>query len=125
MFNGDRLLVFGCSKADSYEDLEHFNADLGTLAWVRADEVHRQGGTITSVLAVGQLVGDGFVDYRYIYAEPPPEVSDHLRRFVLHHYGMFDLETGKAVEVVAERNARCPCGSGLKFKVCEVKSLNM
>ena len=74
MFNNDRLFVFGCSKADGYDDLERFNADLGTLVWVRADEVHRQGGTISSVLAVGHLVGDGLIGYRSIYAEPPPDV---------------------------------------------------
>ena len=119
MFNNDRLLVFGCSKADLYDDLEHFNADLGTLACVRADEVRRQGGTISSVLAVGHLVGDGCIDYRYIYAEPPPDVPDEMRRFVLHHYGMFDLATGRAIEVKAGRNDPCPCGSGLKFKFCE------
>ena len=98
MFNNDRLFVFGCSKTDGYDDLERFNADLGTLAWVRADEVHRQGGTISSVLAVGHLVDDSFIDYRYIYAEPPPDVPDDLRRFVLHHHGMFDLATGKVYE---------------------------
>ncbi len=122
MFNHDQLLVFGCSKADLYDDLEHFNADLGTLAWVRADEIRRQGGTISSVLVVGHLVGDGFIDNRYIYAEPPPDVPDEMRRFVLHHYGMFDMATGKAIEVKAGRNDPCPCGSGLKFKLCEAKS---
>jgi len=124
MFNNDRLLVFGCSTAKRYDGPERFDADLGTLAWVRADEVHRQGGAISSVLAVGHLVGDGFVDYRYIYAEPPHFVPEDIRRFVLHHYGMFDLTTGRAIEVRAGRNDPCPCGSGLKFKLCEAKSSN-
>jgi hypothetical protein len=123
MFNRDRLLVFGCSKANLYDDIEQFDADLGTLAWVRADEVHRQGGTISSVLAVGHLVADGFIDYRYIYTEPPPEVPEDLRRHVLHQYGMFDLATGRAIAVTAGRNDLCPCGSGLKFKFCEAKSV--
>jgi hypothetical protein len=99
-----------------------WNTDLGTLAWVRADEVNRQGGTISSVLAVGHVVGDDFIDYRYIYAEPPPDVPEDLRRTVPHHYGMIDLAAGTATEVKAGRNDPCPCGSGLKFKFCKAKN---
>jgi SEC-C motif len=125
MVKNDRLLVFGCSRAELSEDLDRFNADLAILAWVRADEVRRQGDTISSVLAVGHLVGDGFIDYRYIYAETQPEVPEDMRRYILHRHGMLNLATGSATQVKAGRNDPCPCGSGLKFKVCEIASANI
>jgi hypothetical protein len=118
MWNGDRLLVFGCAQADQYEDIEHFDADLAAVACVRSREVHEQGGNITAVLAIGHLVADGYIDYRYIYMEPPVEAPDDLKRVVLHTYGRFDLASGLAATIKAGRNDPCRCGSGRKFKYC-------
>ena len=49
---------------------------------------------------------------------PPVEAPDELKRIVLHTYGRFDLASGRAVEIQADRNDPCPCGSGRKFKQC-------
>jgi hypothetical protein len=118
MFNNNRLFVFGCSPASAFEDIGHFDAQLASLACVRAEEVRQQEGEITAVLAVGQLVGDGYIDYRYIYLEPPPDVPAEIMRLIWHECGMFDLAAGSVRFPKAERNERCPCGSGLKFKDC-------
>ena len=118
MWNSDRLLVFACSNADRYDELEHFDADLWALTAVRAREVREQGGTIAAALGVGHLVADGYIDYRYIYMEPTIEPPDEIKRIVLHTHGRFDLSSGRAVEITAGRNAPCPCGSGRKFKHC-------
>jgi hypothetical protein len=80
--------------------------------------VRQQAGEITAVLAVGHLVGDGYIDYRYIYMEPPPDVPAEMVRLIRDEYGMFDLAAGGVCFPKAERNERCPCGSGLKFKHC-------
>jgi hypothetical protein len=118
MFNNNRLFVFGCSPSSAFEDIGHFDAQLGSLACVRAEEVRQQAGEITAVLAVGHLVGDGYIDYRYIYMEPPPGVPAEMVRLIRHEYGMFDLAAGGVCFPKAEGNERCPCGSGLKFKHC-------
>jgi hypothetical protein len=118
MWNGDRLLVYAGARADHYDELERFDADLWALTSVRSREVQEQGGQIAAALGVGHLVADGYIDYRYIYMEPPIEATDEIKRIVLHTYGRFDLATGRAVEVTAGRNDRCPCGSGRKFKHC-------
>jgi hypothetical protein len=118
MWSGDRLLIFGCARKEVYEELEHFDADLAALASVRSREVREQGGHITAVLAVGHLVADGYIDYRYIYMEPPVDAPDNLKRVILHTYGRFDLASGRAVAIEAGRNDPCPCGSGRKFKHC-------
>lgn len=119
MWSGDRLLVFGCARADQYDEIERFDADLAAVASVRCREVREQGGRISAVLAVGHLVADGYIDYRYVYMEPPIDAPDDLKRIVLHGYGRFDLASGRAVPVQAGRNDPCPCGSGRKFKYCE------
>ena len=119
MFNDERLFVFGCSPASSFTNIEHFDAKLASLACVRAKEVLLQGGAITSLLAVGHIVGDGYIDYRYIFMEPPPDAPPELMRAVRHLHGIFSLETGQVNLIKAERNDRCPCGSGIKFKYCE------
>jgi hypothetical protein len=118
MWSGDRLLVFGCAPADRYDELERFDAELAAIACVRSREVREQGGLITAVLGVGHLIADGYIDYRYIYMEPPVDAPDDLKRIVLHTYGRFDLISGRAVEITAGRNDPCPCGSGRKFKHC-------
>lgn len=119
MWSGDRLLFFACARSDLYDDIEGFDAQLASIACVRAREVAEQGGHITAVLAVGHLVGSELTDDRYIYMEPVLEAPDELKRSVLHLYGRFDLATGRVIEVTAERNDPCPCGSGRKFKHCE------
>jgi hypothetical protein len=119
MFDSERLLVFGCSPSTSFMDLEHFDAKLAAIACVRAKEISMQGGEITSLLAVGHIVGDGHIDYRYIYMEPPRDAPANLMRSIRHQHGMFNLETREVHLIKAERNARCPCGSGLKFKYCD------
>jgi hypothetical protein len=118
MFNNNGLFVFGCSPASAFDEIGRFDAQLGSLACVRAEEVRQQGGEITAVLAVGHLVGDGYIDYRYIYMEPPLDVPAQMVRLIRHEYGMFDLAAGSVSFPKAERNERCPCGSGLKFKHC-------
>jgi SEC-C motif-containing protein len=118
MWSGDRLLVFGCAQVGEYEDIDRFDADLAALAAVRAREIHEQGGHITVVLSVGHLVADGYIDYRYIYMEPPLEAPEDLKQVVLHTFGRFDLAAGRAVTITAGRNDPCPCGSGKKFKNC-------
>jgi SEC-C motif-containing protein len=119
MFNDDRLFVFGCSRSEVFEDIGQFDAQLGSLALVRAEEVRLQGGSLEASLAVGHLVGDGYIDYRYIFVEPLPSVEPEIMRLIRHQYGMFDLETGSVRFPQAERNDKCPCGSGRKFKYCE------
>ena len=119
MFNNDQLFVFGCSPADSFVDIEHFDAKLASLACVRAKEISLQGRVITSLIAVGHIVGDGYIDYRYIYREPPLDAPPELMRSTRHEHGMFNLETGQVNFPKAGRNDRCPCGSGQKFKHCE------
>ncbi len=119
MFNNERLFVFGCSPAESFADIEHFDAKLASLACVRAKEIRLQGRVITSLLAVGHIVGDGYIDYRYIYMEPPLDAPPELMRSISHEHGIFDLKTGHVNFPRAGRNERCPCGSGLKFKYCE------
>lgn len=119
MWSGDRLLIFGCARVGEYEEIEHFDADLADVACVRSREVREQGGRITEALAVGLLVADGYIDYRYIYMEPPVDAPDILKRIILHTYGRFDLAAGRAVPIRAGRNDPCPCGSGRKFKVCD------
>lgn len=118
MWDDDRVLVFACARASEYEVIEHFDADIVALAAVRAREVREQGGHIVAVLAVGHLVADSYIDYRYGYMEPPVEVSDDTKRSVLHTYGRFDLASGRAIAIEAARNDPCPCGSGRKFKHC-------
>ncbi|HUW87872.1 MAG TPA: SEC-C metal-binding domain-containing protein [Candidatus Paceibacterota bacterium] len=119
MFNSERLFIFGCSPANSFVDIEHFDAKLASIACVRAKEISMQGVAITSLLAVGHIVGDGYIDYRYIYMEPPRDAPAELMRSIRHHHGMFNLKTREVNLIKAERNARCPCGSGLKFKYCD------
>lgn len=119
MFNSERLFVFGCSPSDLFEDIEHFDAKLASLACVRAKQIGLQGNSITSLLAVGHIVGDGYIDYRYIYMEPPIDASPELMRSVGHEHGVFDPEAGQVNFPKAARNERCPCGSGLKFKYCD------
>ncbi len=94
MFNNERLFVFGCSPAESFADIEHFDAKLASLACVRAKEIRLQGRVITSLLAVGHIVGDGYIDYRYIYMEPPLDAPPELMRPISHEHGIFDLKTG-------------------------------
>jgi len=118
MWNGDRLLVFACAGASRYEEIERFDADLAAITSVRSREVREQGGSIAAVLGVGHLVAEGYIDYRYIFMMPPVEAPDELKRIVLHTYGRFDLASGRAVEIQADRNDPCPCGSGRKFKQC-------
>lgn len=119
MWSGDRLLVFGCARAERYDEIERFDANLAAIASVRSREVTEQGGQIAAVLGLGHLVADGYIDYRYIYMEPPVEAPDGLKRVILHTYGRFDLASRRVVEITAGRNDPCPCGSGRKFKHCD------
>jgi hypothetical protein len=119
MWSGDRLLIFGCARGDEYEEIERFDADLAAVACVRSREVREQGGRIAAVVAVGHLVAGGYIDYRYVYVEPPVDAPDDLKRIILHTYGRFDLGAGRAVPIQAGWNDPCPCGSGRKFKVCD------
>ena len=108
MWSGDRLLVFGCARADRYDEVERLDADLAAIVCVRSRKVREQGGLIAAVLGVGHLVADGYIDYRYIYMEPPVEAPDDLKRIVLHTYGRFDLTSGRTVEITAARERSVP-----------------
>jgi hypothetical protein len=119
MFNKEHLLVFACAPSDSFEDVERFDAQLSSLACVRAEEVRSQSGSLKALLAVGHLVGSGYIDYRYIYMSPPPDVPTDVMRTIQHQFGMFDMEARTVRFPKAGRNERCPCGSGRKFKQCE------
>jgi hypothetical protein len=95
LFDTERLFVFGCATFDLIDDTGHFDAKLAALACVRAKEIGLQGGAITSLLAVGHIVGDGFIDYRYIYMEPPVDVPAELLQTVRQEHGSFNLEKGE------------------------------
>jgi hypothetical protein len=120
MWSDERLLVYACARADQYDDIKSFDADIAALASVRAREVREQGGGIDAALATGHLVDDRYIDYRYVYMEPPRNVPDGIKRIMLHTYGRFDLASRRVLPVKAARNDPCPCGSGLKFKQCAV-----
>jgi hypothetical protein len=119
MFNKEHLLVFACSHSDSFEDVERFDAQLTSLACVRAEEVRLQGGNVNALLAVGQLLGSGYIDYRYLYMAPPVDVPTDVMRTIQHQFGMFSMVSRTVTFPKAARNERCPCGSGRKYKHCE------
>jgi uncharacterized protein YchJ len=81
--------------------------------------VREQGGQIVATLSIGHLVADGYIDYRYVYAEPPLEIPDELSRIFLHSHSRLDLSSRRVEELRAGRNELCPCGSGRKFKHCD------
>lgn len=119
MWGGERLLVFGCSRAEEYEGFEQYDAHIAMLAAARSRQVREQGGRVIATLSVGHLVADGSIDYRYVYAEPPLDIPDELSRIYLHRHGRLDLPSGRVEELYAGRNDLCPCGSGRKFKHCD------
>jgi hypothetical protein len=117
MFDRNRILVFMADVASNYDHLQEFDAELAALGALRANEATEHLGRNIPTLAIGHLVADDGIDYRYIFTPEPLNLPETIRRDMVHRFGMMSSEL--QVELVsAEPEEPCPCGSGLPFGDC-------
>src|SRR4051794_6834514 len=114
---GDRLTIYACDHIDNYDDPEDFVARLTALMAVRGMEVIEQGRDVKTA-AIGVLQGESWLDYQFAYADPPLTPPPDVRFDIEDRFGVFDLKRGLVRPLKVERNERCPCGSGQKYKCC-------
>lgn len=115
---GNRLTIYACDHADNYHDDDRFVAELIGLMMVRSLEISQQGRPSVESAAIGVLQGATWLDYKFAYMSRPMEVPPDLRLDMELRRGVFDLSTLRVRRLDVGRNARCPCGSGRKFKSC-------
>lgn len=116
--SGKRLTVYACDHADNHNHEESFLAELFALMTVRGLEIAEQGRPDVECAAIGVLQGEAWLDYKFAYSVPPLDMPADIRLEMELRLGVFDLTTGRIRRVRIERNAKCPCGSGRKFKLC-------
>jgi hypothetical protein len=94
------LLVLAADRLSNHDgDISAFDAELAVLGAVRGHEVAEQAGMTVPVLAVGHLLDDQGISYRYIFQDPPADVPDDLRAVVERQRGRLDLAARGVIEV--------------------------
>ena len=115
----DRLTVYACDDAFNYANSDAFVGRVMALMATRAAEVAEQGRKIGQCAAIGVLTLRPGVDYRFVFASPPPEVPQSIRFGIELEHGVADIARRRTRPVgKLGRNIQCPCGSGKKFKRC-------
>lgn len=95
----ERLLVLACDDLANQGELLAFDAELALLAAVRAHETAEQVDRVVPVLAVGHLVDPTGIDYRYLFQDPPVDVSADLRAGIEVRRGLLDVVSRTVVQV--------------------------
>jgi hypothetical protein len=115
------LLLYTCKSLDSDDDLPAFDAEIGARTAARLSEMKEQGCDDPRGIGIGHAVTAEGVASRYVYIEGEVEVRPEIRIMVMHELGRLLLSEGRTEQVgQAKRNRPCPCGSGLKFKKCDL-----
>jgi len=119
LLDKERLVVFAADVASSHDRLAEFDAELAAMGALRAGEASEQLGYTVQTLAIGHLVDEDGIDYRYIYTPEPLDLPDDIKRPLLHRRGTFDLGSRHVTALKAPPDSPCPCGSGLRFSKCD------
>lgn len=81
-------IVYMCADHNAFGDVVDFDAELGLLTAVRAEEYQEQTGSVRSALGVGHRVDPEGIDYRYIMVRDLHEVSPEARAEIEHRFGV-------------------------------------
>lgn len=80
-------IVYMCADEDAFPDVRDFDAELGLLTAVRAEQYADQTGAHRSALGIGQRVDPEGIDYRYVLVQNLNDVPVDLRANIEKRYG--------------------------------------
>ncbi|MFF3668518.1 YecA family protein [Microtetraspora malaysiensis] len=118
MSTGNKILVYLHSSERQWSDQMQWTAELTFLTLTRLHEWTETYNTKAVALGVGTRETANGIEYTHVYLEGAGGLTREVRDKIEWQYGVPNFRLGHVRELKPERNASCPCGSGLKYKRC-------
>ncbi|WP_179282534.1 YecA family protein [Streptosporangium subroseum] len=116
--SGNKILVYLHASDRQWPDQMQWTTELTFLTLTRLHEWTETYNVKGVALGVGTRETANGIEYTHVYLEGAGGLTKEVRDKIEWQYGVPNFRFGHVREVEPGRNARCPCGSGLKFKRC-------
>ncbi len=102
-------LIKSATKENCYEsDIALIEEFCKNVRWLQLELLH-----------VSQKECEGIVEFKAYYLQNSEIVLLHERSSFVKNDGVWEYDKGDFINSKIERNAPCPCGSGVKYKKCK------